>query len=279
MRELERDRPEAAGATAGPKPLDRVAIIGRGRVGNTLARAAQRAGIEVSSGGREDALAACLGAGAVLLCVPDDSIEEAAATIAPAVPAVPLVGHTSGATGLDALAPAVERGAEAFGMHPLQTVPDGEADLADAPCAVSGSSPEAVAFASGLAEALGMRPFELPEGSRAVYHAAASIASNFLVTVQAEAEALAASAGIEGVDARQMLGPLVRTTGENWIALGSARALTGPVARGDQATVAAQRAAIASQRPQLEPLFDALVERTQALAGCHEPGPVAGARS
>jgi predicted short-subunit dehydrogenase-like oxidoreductase (DUF2520 family) len=63
-----------------------------------------------------------------------------------------------------------------------------------------------------------------------------------------------------------MLGQLVRTTVENWIELGPERALTGPVARGDHATVAAQRAAIVKERPQLEPLFDALVERTEAVA-------------
>jgi predicted short-subunit dehydrogenase-like oxidoreductase (DUF2520 family) len=86
------------------------------------------------------------------------------------------------------------------------------------------------------------------------------------VTLEAEAEALAGAAGIDGFDARTMLGPLVRTSVENWIELGPRRALTGPVARGDHATVAAQRAAIAAERPQLEPLFDALVERTEALA-------------
>lgn len=263
MRELERDRPETAGATAGPKPLDRVAIIGRGRVGGALARAAKGAGIEVATGGREDALAACRGAGAVLLCVPDAAIEEAAAAIAPAVPGVPLVGHTSGATGLDALAPAVERGAEAFGMHPLQTVPDGDADLSGAPCAVSGSSPEAAAFATALAESLGMRPFDLPEASRAVYHAAASIASNFLIALQESASDLLAEAGID--DPRELLAPLVLRTAANWAEQGG-EALTGPIARGDQATVDTHLAAISETAPELLPLYEALAERTRSLA-------------
>ena len=125
---------------------------------------------------------------------------------------------------------------------------------------------EALEVAERLATDLGMAPFPVEDSQRAAYHAAASISSNFLVTLQAEAEALAASAGIEGFDARRMLGPLVRTTVENWIELGPERALTGPVARGDHETVAAQRAAIADRCPQLEPLFDALVERTEALA-------------
>jgi predicted short-subunit dehydrogenase-like oxidoreductase (DUF2520 family) len=132
---------------------------------------------------------------------------------------------------------------------------------------VAGSTQRALELAEQIATGLGMRPFAVEDSQRAAYHAAASIASNFLITLEAEAEALAAAAGIDGFDARGMLGPLVRTTVENWIALGPERALTGPVARGDHATVAAQRAAIARVRPQLEPLFDALVERTERLAG------------
>jgi predicted short-subunit dehydrogenase-like oxidoreductase (DUF2520 family) len=199
------------------------------------------------------------GADAVLLCVPDAEIAAAAEAVAGAAP---FVGHTSGATPLSALEAA---GAQAFGLHPLQTV-TGPAHFEGCGCATAGSTPEALELADQMARDLGMLPFEVQDHQRAAYHAAASIASNFLVTLEAEAEALADAAGIEGFDARRMLGPLVRTTVENWIALGPERALTGPVARGDQATVAAQRAAIVAARPQLEPLFDDLVERTEALA-------------
>ena len=94
-----------------------------------------------------------------------------------------------------------------------------------------------------------MRPFELDDDDRAAYHAAASIASNFLVTLEAAAEEVAAAAGLEPAEARALLAPLVRTTVENWVELGPERALTGPVARGDDATVAAQRAAVAEPRP------------------------------
>jgi predicted short-subunit dehydrogenase-like oxidoreductase (DUF2520 family) len=97
---------------------------------------------------------------------------------------------------------------------------------------------------------------------RALYHSAASIASNFLVTLEAAAERLAADAGIE----RALLVPLVRATVENWATLG-AEALTGPVARGDDATVARQRAAVEERAPELLELFDALVDATRAIAG------------
>ena len=85
-----------------------------------------------------------------------------------------------------------------------------------------------------------MRPVEVAEADRAAYHAAASIASNFLVTLEAAAERIAAAVGLE----REQLVPLVRATVENWARLGPERALTGPVARGDEATVARQRAAV-----------------------------------
>src|SRR5690606_34421565 len=95
------------------------------------------------------------------------------------------------------------------------------------------------------------------------YHAAASIASNFLVTLQAAAERIAATAGVD----RAALVPLVRATVDNWAALGPERALTGPLVRGDEATVARQRAAIAQRAPELTALFDALADATRALAG------------
>ena len=83
------------------------------------------------------------------------------------------------------------------------------------------------------------------------------------VTLEGAAERLAADAGAE----REILVPLVRATVENWARLGPQRALTGPVARGDELTVAAQRAAIAERAPDLLPVFDVLVDATRALAG------------
>jgi predicted short-subunit dehydrogenase-like oxidoreductase (DUF2520 family) len=191
---------------------------------------------------------------AVLLCVPDGEIAAAAAALAPGH----LVGHCSGATGLDVLAPH-----EAFGLHPLMTVPaDGAPPFAGAGCAVAGSTPRAEAFARALADRLGMRPTTVADVDRAAYHAAASIASNFLVTLEGAAERLAATAGVD----RALLAPLVRAAVDNWARLGAADALTGPIARGDEATVARQRAAVAERAPDLLPLFDAMADATRALA-------------
>jgi predicted short-subunit dehydrogenase-like oxidoreductase (DUF2520 family) len=237
----------------------RVGIVGAGRVGTALARALREAGVGVEGPvGRGERP---LGCDAIVLCVPDAEISAAAEVV---TAAAPLVGHTSGATPLSALAHA---GVPAFGLHPLQSFAHPGVRFEGAGAAVAGSTPEALAFATGLAERLGMTPFEIDDDGRAAYHAAASVASNFLVTLQAAAEAVAAGAGLDRDDARRLLMPLVRQTVENVAELGPEAALTGPVARGDEATVEAQRAAVERAAPELLELFDELVRRTRALAG------------
>jgi predicted short-subunit dehydrogenase-like oxidoreductase (DUF2520 family) len=245
VRELERD------SSLDPSASLSLAIVGDGRLGRALASALRGAGLRVAgplARGTDGE-----GADAVLLCVPDGQIAAAAALIAPG----PLVGHCSGATGLEPLAPH-----EAFSLHPLMTVTDGSAGFAGAGAAIDGTSARALRFARGLAETIGMRAVRVAPEDRALYHAAASIASNFLVTLEAVAERLAAETGVE----RELLVPLVRATVENWAALGPERALTGPVARGDEATVARQRDAIAERAPESLELFDALVEATRSVA-------------
>src|SRR3954454_345260 len=227
----------------------RLAIVGPGRVGQSLARAFVEAGIELEGPlgrGQEPT------ADVVLLCVPDAEIASAAALID-----APFVGHVSGATTLDAVD---------FGLHPLQTVAGPDTDFTGCGCAIAGSTPEALELAGGLAVAIGMEPFAIDDDARAAYHAAASIASNFVVTLEWMAERVASAAGIAPENARKMLAPLVRQTVDNWAALGPQAALTGPVARGDEVTVARQRKAIADAAPDLLPLFDPLVEQTRAVA-------------
>ena len=245
MRELERE------PSSDTPACSRLAIVGRGRLGTALATALERTAHEVSGPLGRGADGA--GADAVLLCVPDAEIARAAAHIAPG----PLVGHCSGATGLGELTPH-----EAFSLHPLMTVTADGADFAGAGAAIAGSTPRALDCAREIAQALGMRPVEIADADRAAYHAAASIASNFLITLEAAAERVAGAAGVE----RAQLLPLVRATVENWARLGPERALTGPVARGDEATVERQRAAVVEVAADLLPLFDALVDATRALA-------------
>ncbi|MGH2745854.1 MAG: DUF2520 domain-containing protein [Thermoleophilaceae bacterium] len=243
-----------------------VGIVGAGRLGTALTVALREAGLRVEGpAGRGEVPRGC---DAIVLCVPDAEIPAAAATVAGAAP---LAGHTSGATRLSALEPA---GGAAFGLHPLQTFPERApvgalAAFAGAGCAVAGSTPDALAFAGRLARTLGMTPFEIDDAGRAAYHAAASVASNFTVTLLAVAERIAEAAGLSPAEARALLAPLVRRTVESVAELGPEDALTGPVARGDHATVEAHRRALEDAAPELLALFDELVRHTRTLAG-HE---------
>jgi predicted short-subunit dehydrogenase-like oxidoreductase (DUF2520 family) len=241
MRELDRIASEST--------LERYAIVGAGRLGHALAAALRDARLEVEGP---------LGRGeqphseVVLLCVPDGEIRAAAE----ATPAQ-LIGHCSGATTLE-----VFGDREGFSLHPLMTVPEHGASFAGAGCAVAGTSDRALEVARGLATALRMTAVEVPDEDRAAYHAAASIAANFLVTLEGAAERLAATAGVP----RELLVPLARAALENWAANGAEQALTGPVARGDEATIARQREAIEQRAPDLLEAFDALVAASRVLA-------------
>jgi predicted short-subunit dehydrogenase-like oxidoreductase (DUF2520 family) len=173
------------------------------------------------------------GADLVVVATPDAAIADAAAASAPGVEPGALVVHLSGACGLEELdklhvaRPDVEVGA----LHPLQSLPGaalGARRLAGSWCAVEGPS-----SVERLAVSLGMRPFRVASAQRAAYHAAATIASNHLVALVAQAARVAASAGVPP----EALGPLLRATLENLDSLGPEAALTGPVARGDVDTV------------------------------------------
>jgi predicted short-subunit dehydrogenase-like oxidoreductase (DUF2520 family) len=239
----------------------RLGVVGAGRLGSALAVGLREAGYPVEGpAGRGERPLDCE---AIVLCVPDAQIPAAAEAVAGAAP---LIGHTSGATPLSALTAACA--AACFGLHPLQSFagePSASA-FQGAGCAVAGTTAAALGLADRIARDLGMTPFAIEDDGRAAYHAAASVASNFLVTLQAAAERIAAGAGLERSEARALLAPLVRQTVENIAELGPEEALTGPVARGDDATVATQRAAVEDVAPELLDLFDELVRRTRDLA-------------
>ncbi|QAY62763.1 DUF2520 domain-containing protein [Xylanimonas allomyrinae] len=232
------------------RALARVSVVGDGRMGRALAEALRGAGVAVTGPLGRGADAA--GARVVLLAVPDAAIADAASCVAVGA----FVGHLSGATTLAPLT-----GHRAFSLHPLTTVTAAGARFDGVPAAVAGSDDDALGVALDLAAVLGLRPFEVADADRVAYHAAAAVASNFLVTLEGLAERLAATAGV----GRQALVPLVRASVENWARLGARDALTGPVARGDDDVVAAHRAAVAERAPDALELFDALVAATRDL--------------
>lgn len=215
----------------------RVSVVGRGRVGGAFAA-------RLAEHGR---LADTPHADLVVLCVPDAAIADVARELAPG----PWVAHVSGATPLAALDPHERR----FSVHPLQTFTRarGAEQIDGAWAAVTARDDEARAAGFWLARTLGLHPFDLADEHRAVYHAGAAIASNFLVTLhRAAARAMtAAGAPIEA------LTPLMRRTIENNFDL------TGPIARGDVATVAAHLDAIGRHLPDLEPMYRALADATR----------------
>src|SRR5205823_12431803 len=160
------------------------------------------------------------------------------------------IAHVSGATPLSALNPHERR----FSLHPLQTFTRarGPEQLDGAWAAVTAETDEARAVGFELAQVLGLKPFELADEARPLYHAGAAVASNYLVTLHRAASELLAAAGAPP----EALEPLMRRTIENGFEL------TGPIERGDWATVEAHREAIRSVRPDLEPLYDVLAEAT-----------------
>ena len=213
-----------------------ICIVGTGRVGTAIGARLRERGVEVRDGGAE----------LVLLCVPDGAIAGVARSIEPG----PWVAHVSGATSLSALDPHRRR----FSLHPLQTFTRarGAEQLDGAYGAVTAETEEARAVAVELAETLGLRPFDLRDDQRVLYHAGAAIASNFLVTLRRVAGRLVEDAGAPP----EALEPLMRRTIENGFEL------TGPIARGDWATVDAHVHAIRARRPEYERLYRALAEAT-----------------
>ncbi|MGH2995602.1 MAG: Rossmann-like and DUF2520 domain-containing protein [Gaiellaceae bacterium] len=217
-----------------------VQVVGAGRVGSAVAARLEERGLELHARGPE----------LVLLCVPDRAIAEVAAALEPG----PWVAHVSGATPLAALEPHRRR----FGLHPLQTFTRarGSEQLDGAFAAVTSETEEARSLGFELARTLGLRPFELADEARPLYHAGAAIASNYLVTLYRAASRLFEEVGAPPAG----LEPLMRRTIENGFEL------TGPIARGDWDTVAAHIEAIQAAAPELETTYRVLAEATVLLA-------------
>jgi predicted short-subunit dehydrogenase-like oxidoreductase (DUF2520 family) len=222
--------------------FEHVHVIGTGRAGGPIrARLAER-GVAVTDGRVPEPSAEL-----VLLCVPDTVIAE----VATAVPVGPWVAHVSGATRLGALEPHARR----FSVHPLQTLTRerGAEQLDGAWAAIGAETPDSLDRARWLAETLGLRPFAVADADRALYHAAAVFGGNYLVTLHDIASRLLGEVGAPA----EAIVPLMTRTIENGFDL------TGPIARGDWATVDAHLAALEDRAPDLVPLYRALADATR----------------
>jgi predicted short-subunit dehydrogenase-like oxidoreductase (DUF2520 family) len=219
-------------------------VVGAGRVGTAVAARLSES-MPTRLTGRELEVG---DADLVLLCVPDRVVHEVAA----AIPVGPWVAHTSGARTLDALDPHVRR----FSVHPLQTIvrDRGPEQLDGAWAAIAGENEEALGAASRLADLLRLRPFELDDADRLVYHAAAVMAQGFLVALHWAAAELFEEAGAPPA----ALLPLMQRTMDNDFEL------TGPITRGDFETIERHLEVIREQRPELEPMYRALTDMMTA---------------
>jgi predicted short-subunit dehydrogenase-like oxidoreductase (DUF2520 family) len=263
-----------------------LAVIGAGRVGTALAVLWRRAGhriVAVSGGpatperaGRHlpgvpvlDNVTAAREAGIVLIATPDAAIASVAEELSAAGGVGPgvAVAHASGALGLDALVAARSAGSTTLSIHPLQTCPDVDAAVDRIPgsgFAITAGDEAGMALGERLAIDAGGRPFRLADDAKALYHAGAVFASNYLVAITALAHEVERAAGV--ADPAGLLGPLQDATMANIRRAGPADALTGPAVRGDAVTVERNLRALAERAPDAVRPYVALADLALALA-------------
>jgi predicted short-subunit dehydrogenase-like oxidoreductase (DUF2520 family) len=206
--------------------------------------------LQVQVGG---AAAAARAADLVLICTPDDLIATVAGELAPALRADQVILHTSGPLSSEVLAPLASTGAALGSFHPLQTIADplsAPERLAGAYVAVEGDD-RAVRLGEGLARRIGLQPFRLAAGAKPLYHAAAVFASNYTIALAGIAGRLARQAGIPPNLAEEVYRPLMAGAMRNLNELGAVEALTGPVRRGDVATLQTHLAALSGEEREL----------------------------
>lgn len=269
------------------KPGD-IGVIGPGKVGSALAIGLSKAGrpptliygprreraLELADRIRAavaDSVAEVIaGVKIILLTAPDDSLEGLVQEISEARTLFPdkIFYHTSGALGSEILSPLKERGAFIASLHPLQSIADRETGwrlLAGSWFALEGDE-EAVREGRSLVESLAGRSLELKTGTKTLYHAAACVASNFLITIEHIASRMLAQSGIEPTEFFLVIEPLIRGTINNLEAKGPVQALTGPIARGDLGTVRRHLKEIEKTIPAYLEFYKVMVRQTVEVA-------------
>lgn len=210
-----------------------------------------------------------------LLAVGDDQIVAASEALVQAVQvAGAVIFHCSGALASSQMRSAIAAGAHVASVHPVRSFADPAAVAAQFDgtfCGVEGA-PEALALLLPALTAIGAQPVTIDAAAKTVYHAAAVFASNYLVTVLDAALRAYQAAGIPEPVARRMAQPLASESMANVFRLGAAAALSGPVARGDMATVERQQRAVTQWDAATGRLYQALVPPTVALAKRKRPG-------
>ena len=268
-----------------------IALIGPGRVGCAISKRLHEAGYPITaiiSRKQQRAAEACTYIGCstelaadqlalaetaqiILLAVPDDQIQPLALKLQASVnlsrqttlihfsglhPAEIMRHHSSPAALLS--------------LHPLLPFADRQkafANLNQCPCALESDSPQALVLGQKLVNAIGGQYFTLASDKKVLYHTAACIASNYLVTLLASARDLLVNCGIKPDQAIPLLLPLVQASLENVKDLGPEQGLTGPIVRGDTGTVADHIRALKNDAPELLPLYLQMGKMTASIAG------------
>lgn len=270
---------------------EKIAIIGAGKVGWAMAEALHKAGYEIAgvysrtlqsaealavavrAKAMRQAVEAATMAKIILLAVPDRSIAEISQEIAVkgGFRKGQVVFHLSGSQDADCLKAVKKAGAWIGSMHPLQTFAashDAYKAIAGIYFAIDGDN-EAVHVAETLVESIGGKSFFIPPKKRAIYHAAACMASNYLVALVQSAVELFQKAGVDREEAIKAIGPLLQTTLDNIQKHGPFQALTGPIVRGDIATVARHLEQIQILSPEQESIYRILGNKALAIAVQH----------
>ncbi len=251
------------------------ALIGPGRVGCAISKRLYQAGYPITavvSRQKQRAIEACTYIGCstklasiqytcaettqiILLAVPDDSIESVAhvlQTKGKTQKQTALV-HFSGLHSADIMSHDKST-RPLLSLHPLLPFPDSQTafnNLKQCPCALEGNGEEALILGKQLTTAIGGAPFTLNQNTKVLYHAAACIASNYLVTLAASARDLLVKCGMKPGQATPLLQPLMQASLNNAINLGPEQGLSGPIVRGDIGTVMQHLQALKDDAPEL----------------------------
>jgi len=266
----------------------RVGIVGPGRLGSLVAHALAAGGARMVhvAGGSEEARGRLTAAIAGLRAVGTEDVAEGVDLLVIAVPDAQIEGvvdllvradrlgethgvvHLAGVHGLAPLRRAGLAGARIAACHPVVSAPAGATDptlLHGVPWAVTADGPDR-GWAHDLVTDLGGDPFDVPEHARALYHAGLAMASNAVGAAAVTAMRLLGLAGVPEV--ARLVGPLAHASLDAALA-GGAAALTGPVVRGDTATIAAHLAAMGEDMPELAEAYRA---QSRALLATVRPG-------
>lgn len=276
----------------------RIGIAGTGRLAQALGRSLHQCGLPITAiAGRDlrrtSEAAAFIGKGVqnsavqsvslpdlaeaashVMVAVPDDALPSVVQTLAASPSPVRVVLHTCGSRGPEALKELADRGASCGVLHPLQTISTREQGAADLPGSYFGitASGEALEWATDICRLLEGHPLIITPERRPLYHAAAVMASNYIVAMIDAAAMLLGQAGVASDQALPALAPLIEASVRNALTAGPIQALTGPIERGDEQTIASHLLALGDAPESVRHLYRSAGLHASQIARRKSPG-------